>query len=62
MVEVAGALQFMITKDSVSLKEFTYELRGELISLLEKCRAVSDSEDIITIVTWSRDYVEPHSV
>lgn len=41
----------MITKDSVSLKEFTVELCEELKSLLEKCWAVSDSEDIITIVT-----------
>ena len=44
----------MITKDSVSLKEFTVELSDlseELKSLLEKCWAVSDSEDIRTIVT-----------
>ena len=43
----------MITKDSVSLKEFTDELSSaeELKSLLEKCWAVSDSEDIRTIVT-----------
>ena len=42
----------MITKDSVSLKEFTVEFGEELKSLLEKCWAVSDSDDIITIVTW----------
>ena len=45
----------MITKDSVSLKEFTVEFGEELKSLLEKCWAVSDSEDIITIVTWGRE-------
>ena len=47
----------MITKDSVSLKEFTVEFCGELSSLLEKCWAVSDSEDIITIVTWGRECI-----
>jgi len=48
----------MITKDSVSLKEFTVELSDlseELKSLLEKCWAVSESEDIRTIVTRSRE-------
>jgi len=56
-VEFDGRVQvehkFMITKDSVSLKEFTDELSSaeELKSLLEKCWAVSDSEDIRTIVT-----------
>jgi hypothetical protein len=51
----------MITKDSVSLKEFTVEFGEELKSLLEKCWAVSDSEDIITIVTWGRES-STHSV
>ena len=49
----------MITKDSVSLKEFTVELSDlseELKSLLEKCWAVSESEDIRTTVTRSREY------
>jgi len=65
-VEFDGRVQvehkFMITKDSVSLKEFTDELSSaeELKSLLEKCWAVSDSEDIRTIVTWAENY--PHSV
>ena len=50
----------MITKDSVSLKEFTVEFGEELKSLLEKCWAVSDSDDIRTIVTWAENH--PHSV
>jgi len=51
----------MITKDSVSLKELTDELCGELVSLLEKCWAVSDSDDIITIVTGAEN-VSPLSL
>jgi len=54
----------MITKDSVSLKEFTVELSDlseELKSLLEKCWAVSESEDIRIIVTRSRE-CSGHSV
>ena len=63
-VEFDGRVQvehkFMITKDSVSLKEFTVEFWEELKSLLEKCWAVSDSDDIRTIVTWAENH--PHSV
>ena len=52
----------MITKDSVSLKEFTVELCEELKSLLEKCWAVSDSDDIITIVTWGQRIIKTFSL
>ena len=51
--------RMMITKDSVSLKEFTVELSDlseELKSLLEKCWAVSDSEDILTIFTRAENH------
>ena len=50
--------KLMITKDSVSLKELTVELSDlseELKSLLEKCWAVSESEDFRIIITRSRE-------